>query len=175
MNLTVRKATEKDFEAILRIYDAIHTEEENGRAVIGWIRGVYPEADTIRNALARNDIFVAEEDGKVICTVIFNQIQVDSYKDAKWQYAAPDSEVMVMHTLVVDPAQKGRGIGKEIVRFYEEYALKNGCHYLRIDTNAKNEAARRFYKKLGFSEAGIVPCDFNGIPGINLVLLEKKI
>ena len=46
---------------------------------------------------------------------------------------------------------------------------------LRMDTNAKNENARRFYKKLGYSEVGIVPCVFNGIDGVNLVLLEKKL
>ncbi len=29
------KATEKDIDAVTRIYDAIHTAEENGDAVIG--------------------------------------------------------------------------------------------------------------------------------------------
>lgn len=42
-----------------------------------------------------------------------------------------------------------------------------------MDTNAKNTAARGFYKKLGYSEIGIVPCVFNGIPDVQLVLLEK--
>lgn len=29
------------------------------------------------------------------------------------------------------------------------------------------------YKKLGYKEIDIIPTDFNGIPGIDLVLLEK--
>lgn len=46
---------------------------------------------------------------------------------------------------------------------------------LRIDTNAINSAARRLYAKLGYREADIVLCVFNGIPNVNLVLLEKKL
>jgi ribosomal protein S18 acetylase RimI-like enzyme len=59
--------------------------------------------------------------------------------------------------------------------FYEKYAKENGCPYLRIDTNERNARARAFYKKIGYKEIGIVPCRFNGIEGVNLVLLEKKI
>ena len=59
--------------------------------------------------------------------------------------------------------------------FYEKYALSRHCTVLRIDTNAINSAARRLYAKLGYREADIVPCVFNGIPDVNLVLLEKKL
>ena len=44
-----------------------------------------------------------------------------------------------------------------------------------MDTNAINAAARAMYAKLGYREADIVPCVFNGIPNVNLVLLEKKL
>ena len=48
-----------------------------------------------------------------------------------------------------------------------------GCPELRIDTNAKNAAARRLYAYLGYREAGTMPCNFNGIDGVSLVCLEK--
>ena len=64
--IIIRKATQKDSVAVQRIYDNIHTEEENGRATIGWIRGIYPDARTIKDALERQDLFVAETDGKII-------------------------------------------------------------------------------------------------------------
>lgn len=37
-----RQATLSDLEQIAAIYDHIHTEEEAGRATVGWVRGVYP-------------------------------------------------------------------------------------------------------------------------------------
>ena len=175
MNTKIRKATKADFDTILEIYHKIHTEEENGRATTGWIRGIYPEAQTINDALARDDLFIAETDGKITVSAILNQLQVDVYAGAAWQFPAHDNQVMVMHTLVVDPDQKGKGLGKTMETFYENYALQNGCHFLRIDTNVKNISARNFYKKLGFKEIGLAPCTFNGLEGIDLVLLEKKI
>ena len=38
-----------------------------------------------------------------------------------------------------------------------------------------NILARALYKKLGYKEIDIVPTVFNGIPGVNLVLLEKHL
>ena len=46
---------------------------------------------------------------------------------------------------------------------------------LRIDTNEINLAARGLYGSLGYEEVSIVPTVFNGIPGINLVMLEKHL
>ena len=61
------------------------------------------------------------------------------------------------------------------IDFYEEYALQQSCHYLHIDTNERNATARQFYRNRGYREIGVCPCDFNGLMGVRLVLLEKKI
>ena len=165
---TIRKAARADLDAVCRIYDQTHTAEERGEAAIGWQRGVYPERETAEAALARGDLFVQEQNGEIVGTAILNQTQVDSYAGANWRYDAPDSEVMVLHTLVIDPEAKSRGLGREFAAFYEGYALAHGCRYLRIDTNARNARARRFYQKLGYAEIGVVPCTFNGIAGVRL-------
>lgn len=116
-----------------------------------------------------------EEEGKIVATAIINQKQVPCYEQAHWKHKAEDNEVMVLHTLTVDPASAKKGYGKAFVDFYEEYALANGCHFLRMDTNEKNTRARHMYARLGYEEVGIVPTVFNGIKGVNLVCLEKKI
>lgn len=169
----IRRAAAADISAVAAIYDKLHTEEEAGRATIGWIRGVYPTQDTARTALRRDDLFVQEEDGRIVGGAIINQTQADAYCGGSWIVTAADSEVMVLHTLVIDPEASGRGYGKQFVAFYEEYARENGCKVLRMDTNCRNARARAMYRKLGFREAGIVPCSFNGIEGVGLVLLEK--
>ena len=101
--MMIRKAEANDIDAVEKLYDAIHTAEENGKQTIGWIRGIYPVRKTAEMALAR----------------------------------------------------------------------ENGCTELRIDTNARNAVARAMYKKHGYTEIGIVPTVFNGIEGVQLVLLEK--
>ena len=171
----IRKAIAADIDRIAAIYEAIHTEEEQGRAVIGWSRGVYPVRKTAEDALARGDLFTALRDGKAVASAILNHAQVDGYEKGAWQAVCPDDQVMVIPTLTVDPNEKGRGIGTAFVRFYEEYARENGCRSLRLDTQEKNTAARALYARLGYKEVGYAPTVFNGIPGVRLVLLEKVI
>ena len=171
----IRKAVQADIPAVAAIYDKLHTEEEAGRITIGWIRGVYPTEDTAWQALSRGDLFVQEDSGRIVGAAIINQTQVDAYYGGPWNYEAADSEVMVLHTLVIDPDAAGRGLGKQFVAFYEDYAIQNGCKVLRMDTNSRNTRARAMYHALGYREAGIVPCVFNGIAGVGLVLLEKML
>ncbi len=171
----IRKATKNDIDGIVAIYNKVLDLEEEGLASIGWQRGVYPTRDTALLALQRSDLFVYEQEGKIEATAIINHKQMDSYAKGNWHVEASDDEVMVLHTLVVDPGCSGRGIGKTFVAYYEEYARQEGCKDLRMDTQAKNKAARNLYHHLGYEEIGIVPCDFNGIEGIDLVLLEKAL
>lgn len=169
----IRHAVASDVDRINEIYEKILAAGESGRDVVGWVRGGYPTRDTALLALDRGDLFVYEEDGPVEASGIINQKQMDSYAQGAWKIAAAPKEVMVLHTLVVDPEASGRGIAHAFVSFYEQYARDAGCRVLRIDTQEKNAPARSLYHKLGFSEADILDCDFNGIPGIRLVLLEK--
>lgn len=173
--MNIRKAIKSDLDQIEKIYYEIHTAEENREQTIGWIRDVYPVRATAESALQRDDMFVLEEGGELLGTAIINNIQVDVYKDGHWEYEAPDDEVCVLHTLVISPYAKGRGCGRKFVKFYEDYALRHGCHELRIDTNERNSVARAMYKKLGYKEIGIVPTVFNGIPDVMLVMLEKRV
>lgn len=170
------KATERDIAEISAIYERIHDEEESRKTSIGWVRGVYPTEKTAREALAAGELFVMKDDGRTVAAARINKNQVAEYANANWhEKNAPSDKIMVLHTLVVDPLCKGKGYGTAFVDFYEKFALENGCPYLRMDTNAVNTAARRLYSRLGYTEADIVPCDFNGIRGISLVCLEKTL
>jgi ribosomal protein S18 acetylase RimI-like enzyme len=171
----IRSCIKTDIPQIADIYDRILELERLGRFSTGWCAGVYPTLDTARTAFGNGSLFALEENGRVIASARIDRNQGSEYAGAAWKYDAPADEVMVIHTLVVDPDLQGRGYARAFISFYEEYALENECHYLRMDTNETNAAARALYGSLGFAEADIVSCVFNGIPGVRLVLLEKKI
>lgn len=168
-----RKALPSDLDAVCAIYDAVHDAEEAGRTTIGWVRSIYPTRATVQLGLRSGDLFVLEQDRRILAAARINQTQGDEYKLANWSFHADDSKVMVLHTLAVHPNCFGQGFGTRFVAFYEDYAAKQGCTCLRMDTNVRNAAARTLYKKLGYAEAGVVPCIFNGIEGVQLVCLEK--
>ena len=171
----IRKATMADLDRIEAIYNEIHTEIEEGRAQIGWTRGIYPARDIAEDSIRRREMFVMEKDGEIVASGRINQYQGPEYDGAVWTFDADPDSVMVLHTLTVSPKCKGQGFGTEFVAFYEYFARKSGCTALRIDTNAINTAARRLYAKLGYAEACIVHTSFNGIDGVNLVCLDKKV
>lgn len=171
----IRRATPADIPAIAAIYDRVHDAEAAGTITTGWLRGVYPTEATARAALAAGDLFVLEDGGSVVAAARINREQVDVYAAVNWKYPAADDEVMVLHTLTVDPLLSGHGYGRQFLAFYEAYALEQGCPVLRIDTNARNAAARAMYARHGYIESAIVPTVFNGIPGVDLVCMEKRL
>lgn len=173
--MKILKAQKSDINKIEIIYNNIHDEEEKGSTEIGWIRNVYPIRKTAEESLKRDDLFVMFDEGKLVAAAIINQIQVKDYKYVTWKHNPSDNEIMVLHTLVVNPLEKNKGYGKAFVSFYEEYAKQHNCTELRIDTNAINKRARKMYEKLGYEEIGIIKCVFNGIPDVQLVCLEKHL
>ena len=170
-----RIASIDDLQAIAAIYDDIHSAEEAGPRQVGWIRSIYPTEATAKEAIEAGEMYVLEKEGKIVAAGKINKEQMPAYARVNWQHEAEDGQVMVLHTLVVSPKEGGKGYGGELVAEYEALALKNDCPFLRIDTNAINSRARRMYKKLGYREAGIIPCVFCGIPNVDLVCLEKKL
>ncbi len=171
----IRKAEKKDVAAVAAIYEAIHTEEEQGNCTTGWIRGIYPTLQTAERAYEAGELFVLEEAGAIVAAARINGEQDPAYQQIRWQFEAQEQEVLVLHTLVVHPKAGGKGYGGRFVAFYEQLAAERGCAALRMDTNRKNERARQMYASRGYREAGITPCTFNGLEGIELVCLEKKI
>lgn len=171
----VRKATKEDIDAVAALFDELHVAEANGLCTTGWIQDVYPIRKTAEDAVERDDLYVLEADGKILGTAILNQLQMDVYKNGDWKYPADESEVLVMHTLVISPSHWGEGYAKEFFAFYEELARKMGCRVVRIDTNSRNSKARSIYNKMGYREAGIFPCNLFGIDGVMLLLMEKPL
>ena len=171
----IRKATDCDISDIAGIYARIHEAEAAGRLSTGWLKGVYPTEATARAALDAGDLFVLEDVGRIVAAARINQVQVPDYAQVDWHYPASDDQVMVLHTLTVDPLCFGRGYARQFLDFYEAYALDSGCEVLRIDTNAKNASARKMYARRGYLESGVIPTVFNGIPDVMLVCMEKRL
>lgn len=171
----IRRATLDDLIGIEKIYDAVHTLEEQGLTSTGWQRAIYPTVANAKMAITAEEMYIKEVDGQIVAAARFNQKQDPDYAKIDWERKATANEIMVIHTLVVDPSQRGKGYAKEFMAFYEDYAIANGCSELRMNTNERNLVARNLYKSLGFREEGVIPTVFNGIEGVRLVMLEKNL
>lgn len=142
---------------------------------MGWVRGVYPTRQTALDAIQAGDMFVAEENGR---PGGHRQDQPGAGPRVRRGRLDPGRPPGTGHGTPHPgggPPGQGRGYGSRFVAFYEAYALEHGCRYLRMDTNERNASARALYRNLGYREVSIVPCAFNGIPGVQLVCLEKTL
>lgn len=57
--------------------------------------------------------------------------------------------------LAVDPAQQGRGFGREMVRSAEDYCRNQGCTAMDIYVLSLRPELPAFYRKLGYVESGV--------------------
>ncbi|KAH7230530.1 acyl-CoA N-acyltransferase [Fusarium redolens] len=64
------------------------------------------------------------------------------------------AEAMKVENLVVDPSAQGRGYGKVLMRYAEDFAQSRGCNALELYTNVKMVENLRLYFKMGFVETG---------------------
>jgi ribosomal protein S18 acetylase RimI-like enzyme len=62
-----------------------------------------------------------------------------------------------LEDMVVSPARRGEGIGKELLEAATEFASLRGATRITLLTDRGNEAAQRFYRRHGFRESAMVP------------------
>ena len=101
--MNIRKATSQDITGVETIYNEIHDAEDAGTITTGWIRRVYPVRAVAEAALKRGDLFVMEEDNRLIGAALINQIQVDVYQDAPWEFleSSLSGFMRSMHALII--------------------------------------------------------------------------
>lgn len=76
------------------------------------------------------------------------------------RYADRDAH---LNLLAVDPAYRRRGVARRLVTWLEETALTAGTFIIGLELRAANEAARAFYRALGYRELGEVRGYYQGL------------
>lgn len=65
--------------------------------------------------------------------------------------------------LGVSAQHQHRGIGRRLVQWVEESAIVAGVFIVTLEVRATNQAARRFYARLGYRELGASPGYYSGV------------
>ena len=140
MSLLVRAAVGADLSAILSLYT--ETGLDGGEPLSLERAGAI---FTRMAAYPDYGVFVAEEDGRVVGT--FALLIMDNL--ANW--GAPSA---IVEDVAVAVDQQGRGVGKRMMLVARARAEERGCYKLVLSSNARREAAHRFYESLGFERHG---------------------
>jgi len=134
--LTVRDATESDAAAIAPLLDAL-----------GYPASVEDVAARLRR--------LAAYPGPAAALVAVDGEQVVGLLTAHAfptvHGAAPAAWITA---LVVDPAARGRGVGRRLVRAAESWAAEQGAARIAVTSATHRADAHRFYEGLGYDATG---------------------
>ena len=59
---------------------------------------------------------------------------------------------MKLHKIYLDPDQKSKGVGSQIIAFIKDFGIKAGVKQIELNVNKFNSAVQ-FYEKMGFFRA----------------------
>ncbi len=78
-------------------------------------------------------------------------------------YRSEESEHAVMISkLYLFPALHGKGMGRQMLQYVKDDALRMGARLIYLFVNKNNRAAIRAYERFGFSKAEAVKTDIGG-------------
>lgn len=115
----------------------------------------YPDRDVLMHDLATETLFAYREKENVIGIIVLNESQDKEYKEVNWSTSEEDRNIVV-HRLAVHPDKQGKGIGRTLMDFAEQWAKDHHYDAIRLDTYSQNPRNQKFYTNRGYSDLGPV-------------------
>ncbi len=86
--------------------------------------------------------FAVDENGQAVGTVALIRVDADSFELAK---------------MAISPTHRGLGLGDQLMQACISHAAKVGVHTIVLESNTKQTAALKLYRKFGFFETPLDP------------------
>ncbi|MDL5510531.1 GNAT family N-acetyltransferase [Arenibacter sp. M-2] len=112
----------------------------------------YPSREAFEKDVARKELYVLEENDKIIGTIVVSTHMDKEYDSISW--LTPNKNNIYIHRLAVDPQEQKKGYAKELMDFAEDYARKGGFISVRLDTFSKNGRNNKLYRARGYKAVG---------------------
>ena len=150
MDIIIRLGIDDDIDKLEQLYDELNDHLENSINYPGWKKGIYPTREEAVNGIKDETLYIASINDKIVGSIILSHKPESAYSDVIWQRELNYSNVFVIYTFVVHPKYFNQGIGKALINFAHEYAIKNNVEALRLDVSEGNLPAIKLYEKCGF-------------------------
>ena len=148
----MRAAKISEIPDILKITNACATQmSENG--IHQWNEH-YPSKAAFENDIKRNELFVLENNSKIIGTIVISTFMDHEYLPITW--LTPNQNNIYIHRLCVHPEQQGKGFANKMMDYAEAYARKENFNSVRLDTFSQNQRNQKFYQARGYQKLGSI-------------------
>ena len=154
-NVLIRRGHSDDLPRLLELLAACVSQMQHG-GIDQWDE-VYPNEATLRADVTAGSLFVAAAPGHPVAgAFVVDQRQEPEYAAVAWRHIDVGAPVGVVHRLMIHPDLRRRGLGRHLMTFAELTARRMGCGAMRLDAFTGNAPSLRFYRTLGYSDAGQV-------------------
>ena len=145
--ITIRPAAAADMPAVGRLgalLVRLHHEFDAARFIAASSSTAKGYAAYLGSQLEEPDvvILVAENDGEVIG---YTYAGVEG-----WDYMALRGPAGVLYDIVVDPARRGNGVGRQLLEATLTILAERGAPRVVLSTAEQNEPAQRLFASAGF-------------------------
>lgn len=159
--MIVEKGTITDIDELEILYNYLNDYLAANVNYPGWIKHIYPIRKTAIDGVIAGTLFVLKVDGIIAGSVILNHEPERAYNEVVWGVQAEYEEVIVVHTLVVNPRFMQKKIAWTLMKFAEKYAVEQKMKSIRLDVSIHNFPAIALYEKLGYKYTGTVDLGLN--------------
>lgn len=149
MNITIRRATINDLEAICDLsqqlfdYEQQFTDEFN----MSWSRAIEGKKFFTKKLKGRKSFILLAQDGNKLAGYILIALESPA-----WREYIPIADVA---NLSIAPDYRGKGIGTRLMQQAKKMAIKRGAKRMSVSALTSNARVLKFYEKQGFKDFNI--------------------
>lgn len=155
--MEITLAAISQYEQVRLFYHSLIDAMEGSPYPPGWKKDIYPSPEFLMESISRKELYIGCENREIVCAMILNQENNESYEQFQWPTAAAKGEISVIHALGVHPVHTGKGFARQMVRTAIMLARKNNRKVLRLDVLKGNLPAENLYKGEGFRHLHTLP------------------
>jgi len=154
--MQLRLATPADGEAIASVLSKSFAEYEPLYTAEGFTATVL-NPERVEARMNEGPVWVAIDEGVVVGTVS----------------VVVKAEGLYIRGMAVDPAARGKSIGRKLLDTAEAFAMRNNCDRLFLSTTPFLDRAIKLYEHYGFRRSDEGPDDLFGTPLFTMIKLMR--
>ena len=148
--MNIRKANTEDAARIFSfVKEAVN--KMDGQGIKQWDE-FYPTQDDFENDASKNQLYIAEINGKPAACFTLNKDCDEEYKNGSWVHTGDN--YIVIHRLCVNPEFQNQGLGRKVCIEIENLVKPQGIKSIKLDCFAQNPYSQKLYHKLGYKDVG---------------------
>ena len=148
----IKLAEKHQGEEIFNLYQACG-EVLTAQSILQWDEN-YPGREFVKEAIDQNDLYVMLKSGNIIGAVILNEAETPEWEAVEWRDVI--GKPLVLHGLCISPTHQGKGYGRKMIEWCEDYARQYGYTSVRLETFDGNPVSNRLYLHSDFQLRGYV-------------------